>query len=222
MAIATHALKQIPFFWELDDDALLQIAAYGQEINFSPGQIVISEGDPCRAVYFVAKGVMRIRRMSLEGREHVLAYRGPGEPFNLVPALDGGPNPATVDALSAVTLYTIPCQHFRRIMHDHHKAALAVLKYLASEVRRLGDMVEDLALHPVRTRLARFLLHHAKSSHPPRRWTQEEIATNIGTVREIVSRTLRTFISEGLVRRERGRIVIVDRKGLERIASGES
>lgn len=220
MAIATHALRQIPLFGKLDDNALLEIAAHGQEINFSPGQIVISEGDPCQAVYFVARGVVRTRRSSLEGREHVLAYLGPGDPFNLVPALDGGPNLVTVDALTDVTLYTIPCERCHQIMHDHHQVALAVLERLAAEVRRLSDMVEDLALHPVRTRLARFLLNQASSPQPSRHWTQEEIAAHIGTVREMVGRTLRDFANEGLIRRERGRIVVVNREKLEREAIG--
>jgi CRP/FNR family transcriptional regulator len=148
----------------------------------------------------------------------VLAYLGPGEPFNLVPALDGRPNLASVDAVIHTVLYIIPCEGFRRIMRDHHEVALAVMERLAAEVRRLSDMVEDLALHTVRTRLARFLLAQAEGAQPPKRWTQEEIAAHIGTVRDVVGRTLRTFADDGLIRRERGRLVVVDRAGLEREA----
>ncbi len=221
MAITVQTLSQLPFFAKLDDDALREIAFHIHERTFSPGQVIILEGEPCQAVYFIVRGAVRIRRLSLEGREHVLAYLGPGELFNLVSALDGAPNLATVDALTNATLYTIPCKRFRRIMREHHEVALAVLERLAAEVRRLSDMVEDLALHPVRTRLARFLLAHAESTRPPRHWTHEEIATNIGTVREMVGRTLRTFADEGLVRRERGRIIVVDRERLKREAAGE-
>lgn len=221
MAIPVQALvAQLPFFARLDEGTLLEIAPHIQEHTFSPGQVVISEGDPCQAVYFVVQGVVRIRRLSLEGREHVLAYRGPGESFNLVPVLDGGPIPATVDALTEARVYIISCERFHQIMQDHHEVALAVLERMAAEVRRLGDMVEDLALHPVRTRLARFLLNHAGSPRPPQHWTQEEIAAHIGTVREMVGRTLRAFANEGLVRRERGRIVVVNRERLEREATG--
>jgi CRP/FNR family cyclic AMP-dependent transcriptional regulator len=220
MTIPVQALAQLPFLAKLDEDILQEIAPHIQELTLSPGQVVISEGDPCQAVYFVVQGVVRIRRLSLEGREQVLAYRGPNGSFNLVPVLNGGSAPSTVDALTDVKLYAIPCERFHQIMHDHHEVALAVLKRMASEVRRLGDMVEDLALHPVRTRLARFLLNHAEGTQPPRRWTQEEIATNIGTVREIVGRTLRVFADEGLIRRQRGRIVVVNRERLELEATG--
>ncbi|MGA9348660.1 MAG: Crp/Fnr family transcriptional regulator [Anaerolineae bacterium] len=218
MAIAVHALAQLPFFDRLDEDTLLEITPHIHERTFSPGQVIVSEGEPCQAVYFVARGVVRIRRLSLEGREHVLAYIGPGEPFNLVPVLDGGPNPATVDALTEAALYSISCKRFHQIMHDHHEVALSVLEHLASEVRRLSDMVEDLALHTVRTRLARFLLAQADDTQPPKRWTQEEIAAHIGTVRDVVGRALRTFADDGLIRRERGRLVVMNRAGLEREA----
>jgi len=76
-------------------------------------------------------------------------------------------------------------------------------------------------LYTVRTRLARFLLAHAESTPlSQRRWTQEEIAAQIGTVREMVGRTLRAFAMAGLIRRQRGRIILVDREGLECEATG--
>ncbi len=124
MAIIVQTLRQLPFFAGLDEGDLLEIAPYIHERTFSPGQMVVSEGEPCQAVYFVARGVVRIRRLSLEGREQVLAYLGPGKSFNLVPVLDGGPNPATVDALTEAALYTISCQRFHQIVRDRHEVAL--------------------------------------------------------------------------------------------------
>jgi len=226
MAVAVQTLSKLPLLSRLGDDALLEIAPYIQERTFSPGQVIVLEGEPCQAVYFVVQGVVRTGRLSPEGREQVLAYLGPGEPFNLVPALDGGPTLATVDAVTDATLYTIPCERLREIMRDHHGVAMAVMERLGAEVRRLSDMVEDLALHTVRTRLARFLLTHASAelsgvvdgTQPSKRWTQEEIAAQIGTVRDVVGRALRTFADDGLIRRERGRLVVMDRARLERVA----
>jgi len=220
MTVTAQTLSQLPLFARLGDDALREIAPHVYERTFPPGQVILLEGDPCQAVYFVARGVVRARRTSLAGREHVLAYLGPGECFSLVPALDGGPHLSSVDTLTEVTLYTIPCQHFRRIVREHHEVAMAVIERLAAEVRRLSDVVEDLALHTVRTRLARFLLAQADDPQPFHRWTQEEIAAHIGTVREMVGRTLRAFADAGLIHRQRGRVVVVDREGLEREATG--
>ena len=220
MAITVQTLSQLPFFAGLDDDTLRDIRPHVHERTFSSGQLILLEGDPCQALYFVVQGVVRTSRTSLAGREYVLAYLGPGEPLSLVPALDGGPHLATVDAVTDTTLYTIPCERFQRIVRQHPEVALAIMERLAAEVRRLSDVVEDLALHTVRTRLARFLLAQAEAPQPSHRWTQEKIAAHIGSVREMVVRTLRTFAAAGLIRRQRGRVIVVDREGLEREATG--
>ena len=221
MTVDVEALSKLPFFARLDVVALRRIVPHVREQSLQAGQVAVWEGEPCGAVYFVVQGLVRTRRMAANGREHVLAYLGPGECFNLVPALDGGPNPVTVDAVTPTTLYRIACADCRPILAENSVLAHAVLEHLAREVRRLDDMVESLALHTVRTRLARFLLDYAQGRAPARPWTQEEIAAHIGTVREMVGRTLRDLSLDGLVRRERGRIVVVDRARLEREAAGE-
>ena len=220
MTNSIQTLRQLPFFARLSDDVLRKVARVLHQRTYSPGQVIVLEGEPCQAVYFVAQGLVRTRRISLEGREQVLAYLGPGESFGLVPAVDNGLNPATVDAVTDASLYIIPCQHFRQIMRHEQDVASAALLQLAAEVRRLSDMVEDLALHSVSTRLARFLLMQAEEGQPRRSWTQEEIAAQIGTVREVVGRTMRAFAAAGLIRRQRGRLVVVDRERLEREAAG--
>ncbi|MBC8449217.1 MAG: Crp/Fnr family transcriptional regulator [Chloroflexi bacterium] len=220
MTNSIQTLHQLPFFARLSDDVLRKVARVLHQRTYSPGQVIVLEGEPCQAVYFVAQGLVRTRRISLEGREQVLAYLGPGESFGLVPAVDNGLNPATVDAVTDASLYIIPCQHFRQIMRHEQDVASAALLQLAAEVRRLSDMVEDLALHSVSTRLARFLLMQAEEGQPRRSWTQEEIAAQIGTVREVVGRTMRAFAAAGLIRRQRGRLVVVDRERLEREAAG--
>nr|MBC7245550.1 Crp/Fnr family transcriptional regulator [Chloroflexota bacterium] len=221
MAVSVQTLTKLPLFAGLDEAALRRIVSYVHEMTISPGQVIIWEGEPCQATHFVVQGLVRTRRMSPNGREQVLAYLGPGECVNLVAALDGKPSPVTVDAVTAATLYYISCADCRQILKEYSELAHSVLQHLAGEVRRLSDLVESLALHTVRSRLARFLLQYAGEETSSRRWTQEEIATHIGTVREMVGRTLRDFAVEGLIRRQRGRIVITDRAGLEREASGE-
>jgi CRP/FNR family transcriptional regulator len=221
MAVSVQMLSQLPLFARLDEQALRDIMPFVHERLLAPGEVVVWEGEPCQAVYLVVRGLARMRRMSPAGREQVLAYLGPGDAFNLVPALDGGPNPATVDTLRETMLYSVRCAQFHMLLYEHQEVAQVLLQQLAGEVRRLSDMVEELALHTVRTRLARFLLAHAESSGLPKSWTQEEIAAHIGTVREMVGRTLRAFADEGLIRRERGRVVVTDRAVLERVASGE-
>jgi CRP/FNR family transcriptional regulator len=220
MSTTVQSLAKLPFLSGLDEEALRALAPHVQQRVLAPGQVIVLEAEPCQSVYLVASGLVRIRRLSQEGREQVLSYIGTGGSFNLVSALDGGASLATVDVVSRATVYAIPCEHFRRLIREHPEIAVVVSEQLAAEVRRLSDLVESLALYTVRTRLARFLLSAGGMQRPPRRWTQQEIAAHIGTVREMVGRTLRAFTDEGWIRRQRGRLMIVDREGLMRIASG--
>lgn len=97
---------------------------------------------------------------------------------------------------------------------------MAILEDFAEKLDHLTDLVEDLALRTVRGRLARFLLEQADERGTTTRWTQDDIAARIGTVRDMVGRTLRSFVDAGLIRRDRQRIVLLDREGLEQEAGG--
>lgn len=191
--------------------------------------MIVLAGEASRAVYLVAQGRVRSQRSSLEGREYVLHHLGPGECFNLASVLDGGYNLATVTALTDVVLYVVPAPDFRRIVNEHPALSLALLSHMTRRVRHLCDAVEGLALYDVRIRLARCLLSYTSSvqgnmSSPdntwscPRHLTHGDLAAQIGTVRDVVGRTLRSFSQQGLIRRERGRVVVTDLAGLRREA----
>ena len=184
--------------------------------RYAPGETIIFEGDPCEAVYFIAKGQVRAYRLSLAGREQVLTRLGPGQTFNTVPPFQTeGVNHATVAAITAATLYVVASADFRCLVAECSELALAILRDFADRLDHLTDLVENLSLHSVRGRLARFLLQHAEGEQVSRGWTQEEIATHLGTVRDVVGRSLRAFADAGLVRLDRQRIVLLDRGGLE-------
>jgi CRP/FNR family cyclic AMP-dependent transcriptional regulator len=222
MDSAVYALSQFSLFAGLDEATLEEIALNLHERTFEPEQVIVLSGESCTDVYLVVRGFVRARRLSLEGREYVLDYYGPHEVFNMVPAIDGGTTLATVEAITNATLYLLPCSYFSQLIQRSPALAMAVVRRLAHRVRYLSDRVEDLALHTVRTRLARFLLSRARTRvQPSRHWTQEEIAAHIGTVRDVVGRTLRSFSREGLIRRERGRLVIVDGEALKQAAMQE-
>ena len=196
-----------------------EIAAQMHRRTHSAGQVIVLAGEPTQTVFLVARGQVRIQRLSPQGREYVLRTLGPGQCFNVVSTLDGGQNLATVEALTPTVTYALSSDVFRDLVRGHPEMATAVLGQLADRVRYLCDVVEDLALHTVRTRLARCLLEQVNGSHfPPSYATQNEIAAQIGTVRDVVGRTLRTFSREGLIRREQGRLVVTDLVGLQRVA----
>ena len=222
MDVLVRTLSEFALFADLDRAALQESASYVNEHTYEDGQIITLADEPCQGVYLIVQGIVSTRRLSVSGREYVLDYLGPGEWFNLVPVLDGGKTLATTEALSHVVLYVIPCPRLQQAVHTYPPVSAAILSHLAHRVRYLSDTVEDLALHTVRTRLARFLLNRADDPHADRRrWTQEEIAAHIGTVRDVVGRTLRSLSREGLIRRENGHLVVADREQLEAEAMSE-
>lgn len=216
MASSAKALRRIPLLAGLSDSALAHVADVALARTYEPGETIIFEGDPCRAAYFIAKGQVRVYRLSPGGREQVLARLGPGHAFNTVPPFQPeGVNHATVETLTTVTVYAISSDDLRRLVSQSPELALALLQDFAGRLDHLTNLVEDLSLRTVRGRLARFLLEHADEDGVAQRWTQGGIASHLGTVRDMVGRTLRAFVDAGLVRLDRQRIVLLDREGLE-------
>ncbi len=181
-------------------------------VQTHPAEAIIQlEGDEAEAMYLVLRGQVKILRSSPSGREQVIHIAAPGQYINMVPLLDGGPNPATVQTLTDATLLAFPADRVHALMARAPAFTLALLTDLAARQRRLVGLVDELALHTVQGRLAKLLLARAEVAErgtpvPP--LTQSDMANQLGTVREMVSRTLRTF--EGL-----GLIVVKDRAGLE-------
>ena len=224
METTAQALRHISLFNGLSDETLARVADAAIRRTYTPGETIIIEGDPCQAAYFVAQGQVRVYRLSPGGREQVLVLLGTGQAFNTVPPFQPrGINHAIAEALTPVTLYAIPCDDLHRLVGECPEMALALLRDFATRLDHLTNLVEDLSLRTVRGRLARFLLEHAstdlsgtaEAGTVTQRWTQEEIATHLGTVRDMVGRTLRAFADTGLIQMERQRLVLLDREGLE-------
>lgn len=216
MAAPVDSLRRIQLFAGLSEETLRHLAGAAVCRAFAPGEMILVEGEPCQAAYFVAEGQVRVYRLSADGREQVLTRMGPGQAFNTVPPFQqGGVNHASAQAITAVVVYAIPADELRRLVSEHPDLALAILRDFADRLDGLVNLAADLSLRSVRGRLARFLLEQAEAGVVTRRWTQEEIAAHLGSVRDVVGRTLRAFADEGLVRMERQRVVLLDRRRLE-------
>lgn len=210
----TLFLSRLPAFAGLDARGLARVTAVARRENYARGAFLLYEGEPCRAVHFIACGRVRVSKVSPEGREQALALLGPGEALNLVPAFDGAPNPASAQALTAVEVFTLARDDFLGLLTAAPQVAHNILVDFSAKLRVLVGLVEDLSFRTVAARLARFLLTDAETI-PGRHWTQAEIAAHLGTVREMVGRVLRAWQEEGVVRVERGRVVILERTALE-------
>lgn len=182
------------------------------------GEILALEGDPCTAVYLVLRGRVHAFKASAEGREQIVSALLPGQMLYLVPALDGLPLPTTTQAAGRTVVLAIPRPIFLDSLRAYPDMALAVLRDFAGRLRQLTALVEDLALRSVAQRLARLLYERALQPGS-QRMTQREMAAHLGTVREVVARTLAQFEREGWIHLGRGVIEILDAEALRRAAA---
>jgi CRP/FNR family cyclic AMP-dependent transcriptional regulator len=213
---ALEALRRSPILGGLSEATLARVAHVALRRVCAAGDIILLQGEPCEAAYLIVEGHVRVYRLSPGGREQVLARLGPGQAFNTAaPFLRNGRNHATVQAITHAVLVAIPHGDFVRLVGDCPELATALLSDFAARLDHLTNLVEDLALRSVRGRLARFLLEQAVEGEVSRRWTLDEMASHLGTVRDMIGRTLRSFADAEMIRLDRRRIELVDRQALE-------
>lgn len=208
-------LSNHPFFKGVDRNDLEEIACSFRARSYHRSEVILLEGECDCGVYFVQRGVVKILRSSEDGRTQTLAIVGPGQSFNEVPAVDGGPNPASAEAMTECTVYTLSRPEFSHLLDRYPQVGRAMLGVFAARLRQLVELASDLALRTVPQRLAKLLLEQANIAG---QLTQHEMAARLGTVREVIGRSLRALSDEGLLRVEGHRIIITDPEGLRRKA----
>ncbi|MFN3658908.1 MAG: Crp/Fnr family transcriptional regulator [Pseudolabrys sp.] len=219
-------LRQIPYFASLDAATLADLAKAVRPREAQAGEHILAQGEPCLGLYFVMRGQVRLMKTAPDGREHVLRVLGPGATFNDVAVFDGGPNSDNAVAVGPTKIGYVPTATMVRLIERHPEIARAALKLLSQRQRSLGHVVEDLALRDVTARVARLLLgcigHHdhivEKADFACARITHQEIATMVGSVREVAQRALKELERDGAITLERTRIDIRDPAKLERWA----
>jgi len=189
--------------------------------RFYPAKSIITwEGDECLSVYFILEGWVELYRASLDGREQIIDRLGEGEAFNLAPVfMESAIQQATARALKPCTLMVIRKKEFLNLLDQFPESYKALARYFASRLAMMADHIENLSLHSVRVRLARFLIREAEKGSDPG-WTQEDMGRRLGTVRDVIGRTLRRFENDGLIRMARQRILLLDRDRLTHTAEG--
>jgi len=222
--MTVDALRQVPYLAPLDPKILQGLAPAVRLRTYAAGEIILSEGDPCDGLYFIVRGRVKVFKTSMDGKEQILRILGPGRTFNDVPVFDGGPNPGSVAGLETSVIGRLPAGYMLSLVETQPTVAMAVIRNLASRMRALTILVEDLSLRGVVARVAKRLLECARGDHTMvegspgacARLTQHELAAMTGSVREVVQRALKNLEQDGAIRMERARIVILDHVALER------
>ena len=223
-------LEKTALFTSLSPSELQHLAARTLRKLFSSGELLFSEGEPCMGLHIVARGKVRIFKTSMSGREQVLAVNTDGESIAELPVFDGGPYPASAVAIEDTEVAFISRRDFHAYCLEHPEVALKVLSVVGARLRRLVGIIEELSFTTIRQRLISTLVKLAQSGghHTPRGiefhlpGSHQELANQLGTVRELISRNLMRLQAEGLLEVDARQIVVKDMKGLSSLLENES
>jgi len=223
-ANAEAILRRIPLFAGLTESELHALAARVRSRHFGRGELLFSEGDPCQGLFIVAAGKVRIFKMSASGREQILALEGAGSTIAELPVFDGGNYPASASAAEDAEVLFISRKDFQNFCREHPEVALKVIAVVGGRLRRLVGIIEELSFTTVRQRLITLLLRLAHEKGAASKQgirielgaSHQELAAELGTVRELVSRNLGRLQAEGLIDVEGREIIVKDAAGLKR------
>jgi len=207
--VKLKALRKNSYFDDLSEERLKEIAAQTQLRGFERGEVLFWEDDPCAGLHIIEEGSVKLYRLSPQGRQYIIRVLQEGDTCNEVPAFDGGANPVNVETLERSRVWVIDAGLLRSLVRAHPDFALKVLSNFGKNLRGLVRMVSEMAFYQVTNRLAR-LISELPAEEPRPHLTQEQLAAQLGTVREVVARSLKELERSGAIRIEDRRIHIAD------------
>jgi len=222
MAVKLELLKTACYFSKLDLTALEDISRFIFERKLAAGEIILWEGEGDEVLYFVISGLLKLFVTSTEGREFIVLIVYGGDSVNDDAIFDTGPNILSAMSMSPVVLYGLRQQDLAEILHSHPQVNSSITQVFAARQRYFVRLTTELVFKNVTARLARLLLEREKLAHAGAkelRVTQQEMASMIGTVREIVSRSLRDLEAMGAISLRHNQIIITNGDRLLELSS---
>jgi CRP/FNR family transcriptional regulator, dissimilatory nitrate respiration regulator len=216
-------IAQTPLFSDLSADEQDQIETIIQEKGFGKGETIFWEGDEAIGFYIIAQGMVKIYKVSSEGKEQILHIYGPGQPFGEVPVFAGRQFPANAQAVEKSRLLLLPRQAFIDLISRQPSLALNMLAVLSMRLRQFTVQVENLSLKEVPGRLASYLIYLSGERQTPREVTlpisKGQLASLLGTIPETLSRIFNKMTAQGLITVQGATIVLKDRHALEELST---
>lgn len=214
-------MQALPFTDTLRDDEKRLLLESAFEARYPAGKFLVESGALCENVYVVLEGLIRIYKLSEEGREITYYRVGSGETclFTMGCILEHQPFDAVAEIEQPSRLLAIPSYVFERLMDENPAFRNHIIRRLLGTITDLMMLTEEVTFHSMNRRLAGFLLNESNlrgSLHLT--MTHETISQELGTAREVVSRMLKEFEKKYLLVLSRGKIVIRDVEGLEGLA----
>lgn len=209
-------LEAFPELQDISDVSWQRAVGQAQLMNVPRGTVLFRDGDSCSGYVFVADGAVRVQKMDAQGREIVLYRVEDGQTCMLTTSclIGGEPYPAEGIAETDVTLAMLPAAAFERAMADSADFRRFVLASIGRRISDLMLLLEDVAFGRMDVRLARLLLKRNAESGAQLSCTHQELATELGTAREVVSRLLKDFERKEWVALSRGRVEVKNSRAL--------
>ncbi len=212
-----EAIRQTSYFTGLDDELIERLSEGASLRRYQRGEVLFWADDPCAGLHIIRSGIIKLFKTSQQGRELIINVIEEGATFNEVPVFDYGQNPVNAAALDTSDVWVIDAAVIRSTMESDPAMCRAVIANLTDNLRMLVGKVEELSFYQVTNRLARLISQMPEeqlSGLAPYRLTQDQMAAHLGTVREVVARSLRQLERSGAIRVSRGQIEIVDEETL--------
>jgi len=208
-------LRIYPVLRELPPDLLRRVEETARPVRAPAGQQLFGDGSPCTHYPLLLEGIIRASKSSPEGHEILLYRLDPGEScvITVVALLGETSYPAVGTAETKLSLFGIPRSVFLEMVLKSPAFRVFVFHALSQRMTHLMALIDDVAFRRVDQRLAARLLLHRQ----PITATHQMLADELGTTREVVSRTLEAFQQSGMLRLGRKRIEILDRNALDRL-----
>ncbi len=220
MAATEKALAEVP---GLDAAGKKLLAGRNEPVAAPSGTVLFQPGQACERLVLLTKGTVRVRMVSETGREIELYRVRPGDMCVMSVACLMGERPYQAEGIADGDIEGVAISRglFRELLAQSEAFRETVIAVQTRRIFDLVSLVDELAFHRTEARLAARLLQRA-SRDDVVPGTHQELALDIGTAREVVSRRLKRFETQGLVALERGRVRILDRAGLGSIIGGEA
>jgi CRP-like cAMP-binding protein len=213
-------LKHSPFFSGLTDvdlDALIGIARIREHPR---GELLFSEGEEAAGFFVVLDGKVKVYKLSPEGKERILHVIHPGGTFAEAAIFGDGLYPAYAEPLQVSKLLFLPREGFLALLRDNGRIAINMIAGLSRFLRQFANQIEDLTFKDVPSRLARYLIDLSRGTKQIVELpiSKSQLASNLGTVSETLSRTLRKLSEDDLISVAGKNVEILDFGRLEELA----
>jgi len=215
-------ISQATLFNGLSQEQLSQIRQIAINKFYDKGKTIFLESDDCNGFYIVIAGKVKIYKVSLEGKEHILHIYGPGNPFGEVPVFSGRKFPANAETILKSHLLFIPRQAFVDLISEHPSLAMNMLAILSMRLRQFTVQIENLSLKEIPSRLASYLTYladeQATVDFVSLTISKGQLASLLGTIPETLSRILTKMSKQDFIQVEGRNIKLLNRNGLEELA----